>query len=199
MHPGEAVVIGDTSISMNRLDDVSGSVCKVSVALGKQQAQQGAPAKEVAGGDARRQAAQVLIDNVVAKKLAADLDVSVPPSKYVLTEQQLGQIRKVFGSSNLEGITKVFEMSQQTSLLVAAIGAEKLGTDPQGADQQKAKAAGQKALQKAVADADLSVDPRLGLSDKAVATDTGTGSLSVGVSSLADASVSDYAAAQRCS
>lgn len=193
MHPGEAVVVGNTSISMSKLDDMSATLCKVAAAQAAQQGQQ------VAAGDARRAAAATLIQNTVAKKLADELNISVPPSSYTPTDQEMQNAYKAFGKSDPEALRTLIETSKQTQVLIERIGAAKLGVDPKSADSQKVQSAGTEALKKAISDADISIDPRLGLTSKVVKTETGSGSLSVGVSDLSSADVSNLGGSQRCS
>lgn len=196
IHLGEAVVVDDTTISMDELDDVSESFCVFVIASSQQQ---GAPAQDVAGGDAREKAAQTLIQLTAAKEVADDLGVSVPPSEYALESEQLASLKERFGGAKTKELREVVEMLQRTALLYNAIGAEKLGIAPDAGNAQEVAAAGEKAVQQAIKDAHIAIDPRINLSEKAVATDVTSGSLSVGVSQLANAEVSDYAVSQRCS
>lgn len=195
VHPGEAVVVGPDSVTLQQVDDLGVSYCKLTTVIN---AQQGA-AQAVSGGEARRQAAQALVGNLVANRVAKARGVSVPQSKYSLNADQQAQVAKLFKGKDVARVTDVLQMSQQTSLLLAAIGADQLGVTVDATNTEQAQQAGQRLVQQQIVKDKPSVDPRLGLDLTGKQPATTSGSLSVGVSALSKARAGDYAAAQRCS
>lgn len=201
IHPGQAVVVGDDSLSRASLDDLSVSYCALNAVISEQQAAQSgveAVTTATAGADARRQAAQAFITGTVAERTATDVGVSVRESEYVLTEEQLGQIDDAFDDADTEGVRDLLEDDRRTQLLITAIGAEELDVELSAETTEDAQATGQKAVQEAIKAEDLSIDPRLGLSESDASQVGTSGSLSVAQSTLSQAAAVDLPSLQQC-
>lgn len=206
VHPGVAVVVGDTSFSMSQVDDMSVTYCELTVAQAQQDAaQQGGPAQAAPAQSARQQAVRALVINEVAKKVARDQDVTVPRSQSVFPDQQLDELVALIKPTSKANLRSVGNREVETVALQTAIGAAALGVPVAGGNDQQAQQAqqaGQEAIAKELEKTDITIDPRLGLSKAQLVQPDKAGtsrSLSVAGTSTAALEPGDLPKAQRCS
>lgn len=186
VHPGAAATIAGTRISMSEVDDLADTYCAVSSV--QSQGQGGA----VDRVEVRRQAVADLTAGEVADQIAADrnYDITVPP----LSASDLAQIKQLFGARS-DAVVDLVDRNQRTTAIVLEM-AKDAGNQSQ--DQDTLLQAGSEELSKAIAAADVSIDPRFGLDDSGQQIAT-TGSLSI-PSTVLDATASeDRPAALKCS
>ncbi|MFY0407485.1 hypothetical protein [Solicola sp. PLA-1-18] len=197
--PGVAVEVDGASLSMRQLDDRSADYCVITGAGGQDPASgQGAAAT----GDARRAVASSFIVARLAERAARAEDVTVPPSRSQIAPAQLAAARQALGADTVARVRGLLDEQARTSALVAALGAKDTGFDYAGstdaqvqAAEQQLLQAGSAQLQKALGEADITVDPRIGLDTSSLQPTGRTGSLSVAVSRLPN----NLPAGQTCS
>lgn len=203
VHPGAAVVVDDTSFSMSKVDDMSATFCELNVAQSQQDAaQQGGQAQATPAQSARQQAVRSLVFNEVAQQVARDQDVSVPQSQSVVPAERLDELVTIIKPKSVAMLSNIGNREFQTVALQSAIGAKALGVPAGGADEQQVQQAGQQAIQSALKKADISIDPRLGLTKAQLVQPDEPGKsrlLSVAGPSTAGIEPGDLPKAQRCS
>lgn len=156
--PGEAVVVGDSSLSMERLDDLSDAGCVYLATAAKAQ-----------GGEApsQGQVRQILVSQELqlagARSLADERGLSVPASQWKLGTSDLAQIESMVGADKLDGIKEILERDFESQALRTAIGADETGQAPTQANAQALMQSGTEAVTKELGRLDASVDPRFGL------------------------------------
>ncbi|UYM06517.1 hypothetical protein [Solicola gregarius] len=182
MHPGAAVVVGDVSVSADKVDDLADNLCEAISASGQ---------TGVGGKDARQQAANLMLTLTAAREAADELGVEVEPSQYAVTSDDTASLESQFPDADTDELSKIIAISKESSALVTAIGQDQAGSD---ASAKQAQQAGQAYLQDFIADADVSIDPRYGLDDTGQPKDD-TDSLSVRVTDPAE----DLPSTQQCS
>lgn len=153
VHPGAAVVVGNDSVSADKVDDLAENLCEAIGASGQ---------TGVGGKDARQQAANLMLTLTAARQAADELGVEVEPSQYAVTGDDTDALEAQFPDADTDELAKIIAISKETGALVTAIGEDQAGTDASAKDAQ---AAGQQYLQEFLADADVSIDPRYGLDD----------------------------------
>src|SRR5690606_32284622 len=118
-----------------------------------------------------------------------DYDIQVP----AVPEADRAQLEEMFGDG-LDDALRLIDRNQRTSAIVAEMAREQ---NPQVQDEEQLLQAGQQLLSQAVADVDISVDPRFGL-DQTLQQVAQTGSLSVAAIDLEATAVEDRPAALQC-
>jgi len=184
IHPGSAVVVGDESVSMGKIDSTTTAFCRVYVAQAAQQSsqQQSGP---VPMGLFRAYAASSLAKRALGKQLADAYDVQ-PAAGY---QQQVAQYQTALASSPADDRDAAIEVAAADAYLQnvqVAVG-QKL-THSTGSTNEELKAdlqRGQVATTDWLADHDAFIDPVFGVAvddGKFSQTDDQT---SVAVSALA--------------
>lgn len=192
VHPGAAVVVGDTTISMDRADDIAEVYCLLAV----RSSQPGAP---VSNADVRRQAVIDLALGVVAREIAAEKNLEPNPSDYELTGAQRAQVAGAFPGGQVDDIIDALGASQRTFAIARLLGEESLGPDAgPDADPERAQNAGLELIQDEVARRDVQFDPRFGIGSDGRQT-ARTGSLSVPVEAPGQPDQKGLPATQQCS
>ena len=171
VHPGAAAVVGDTSISMARADDVATVYCQLTLLS----AGQGTP---VGNADVRRQAVTDLVVGVVAREMADDADLTPNPSSYEITPAQRKDIAKEFPADQLDLVVDTLNDAQRTYAIADLLGAKKI--DDPDAEAEQLRDQGLQLIQAEVARRDVRFDPRFGIGRDGTAK-APTGSLSVEV------------------
>ncbi|MGA9103013.1 hypothetical protein [Aeromicrobium sp.] len=171
VHPGAAAVVGDTSISMARADDVATVYCQLTLLS----AGQGTP---VGNADVRRQAVTDLVVGVVAREMADDADLTPNPSSYEITPAQRKDIAKEFPADQLDLVVETLNDAQRTYAIADLLGARKI--DDPDAEAEQLRDQGLQLIQAEVARRDVRFDPRFGIGRDGTAK-APTGSLSVEV------------------
>ncbi|WP_292040464.1 MULTISPECIES: hypothetical protein [Bacteria] len=186
VHPGAAAVVDGTRIPMSDVDDVAAVYCAASQSDGSAGAQAGIDSVGL-----RRQAMADLLAGEVADQIARerDYDIQVP----AVPEADRAQLAEMFGDG-LDDALRLIDRNQRTSAIVAEMAREQ---NPQVQDEEQLLQAGQQLLSQAVADVDISVDPRFGL-DQTLQQVAQTGSLSVAAIDLEATAVEDRPAALQC-
>ena len=192
-NPGVAARVGDDTVTMNRVDDVTAAYCRAAEA----QLQEG---QVLPQHYLRGQVAGALALRVAADQFAAEQGVSASEDY----DQAVAQARDQLGSMPEDQIEALIDV-QGVPIYVQAV--EKSVGEQQGASGGDATKAGQKAFLAWLDGQDIDLDPRLGVSIDKGATAPADTSLSYGLSDTAtkanaDQPDADYAAAlpdsQRC-
>jgi hypothetical protein len=176
VHPGAAAVVGDTTISMERADDVASVYCKLSVLS----AAEGTP---IDNADVRRQAVTDLVVGVVARQMAKDANIDVNPSSYEITPAQRKEIAQSFPDSELDQVVQAINESQHTYAIAEQLGAREV--DDPDAEAEQLRDQGVRLIQAELARRDIRFDPRFGIKGDGTQK-APTGSLSVPVKAEAD-------------
>lgn len=175
IHPGVAAQVGDTSISLDDVDDAADELCDVH---GKDVDTLGVP---ISGAELRTRALQTLVLRVIADGLADDYDITPSP-----TYANLEKTAKDAGTYQAEetlGVSYLVNVMQ-------AVGAQEAGAS--ASDEDKL-GAGIKAAQKWTEDAGVETNPvfpDLEIGDLAVEF-TRDDDLSVAVSKFAKDALAD--------
>jgi hypothetical protein len=195
LNPGVAARVGDDTISMGTIDDTAAAYCQA--AETQLQEGQALPQHYV-----RSQVAGSLALRSAADQFAAAHGVTADPS-YDQAVQQAEQSLSDLSEAQRQAIIDVQGASTYVSAVEKAVG-QSLG----GSGGDKAQtAAGQRAFQDWLADQDIRIDPRLGVSIDSGASQPSDTSLSFALSDTstkanADQPDSEYAGAlpdnQRC-
>lgn len=193
VHPGSAAVLDGNSITIKTVDDDAQSYCNYALVVAKQSG-----VKDIATGDARKQALSGLITADVADKIAEEKGIVVAPKDYKLTPQEIASIEGAFPAKGLEGVKAIIEQSKKTSLIATRLGEQELTVTADATNTEQVDAAGNKVIQDAIAASSLTIDPRFGLNKKTLEGTSG-GSLSVAEVSDADVDPADLHIGQRCS
>ncbi|MDO9379180.1 MAG: hypothetical protein Q7T56_10055 [Nocardioidaceae bacterium] len=180
--PGIAVDVDGNTLSMSDLDARSADYCVIAGAGAQDQA-------ATATGDARRAVASSFIVAQLAERAARAEDVTVPRSRSEVPAAQLAAAREALGADRFARVRDLLDEQARTSALVAALGAKEIGFDYAGSTaeeiagaEQQLLQAGSPVLQTGLEQADVDVDPRLGLNTSTLQPTGRTGSLSVAVS-----------------
>jgi hypothetical protein len=187
VHPGAAAVVGDTTISMERADDVASVYCKLSVLS----AAEGTP---INNADVRRQAVTDLVVGVVAREMADDANVEVNPTSYEITPAQRKEIAQSFPDGELDLVVQAINESQHTYAIAEQLGAREV--DDPDAEAEQLRDRGVRLIQAELARRDVRFDPRFGIKGDGTQK-APTGSLSVPV--RAESDQEGLPATQQCS
>lgn len=192
-NPGVAARVGDETVSVDRVDDVSSSFCSYV----EGQLQEG---QVLAQHYLRGQVAAALALRIAVDQFADEQGVSAADDY----DQAVSQAKEQLGSLPDDQVQAVIDV-QGVQIYLQAV--EKSVGEEQGATGDDATKAGEKAFQDWLADQDVDIDPRFGVSiDQGVAAPADTG-LSFGIGDTtkkADADQPDTAYAallpdtQRC-
>ncbi len=192
VHPGAAAVVGDTTISMERADDVATVYCRLTVLS----AGEGTP---VDNADVRRQAVTDLVAGIVAREMAEEAGVTVNPSSYEITPAQRKEIAQAFPDDQLDTVVEAITDSQRTYAIAEQLGAREV--DDPNAQAQQLREQGVQMIRAELARRDVRFDPRFGISGDG-SQKAATGSLSVPVEAPAETPESEQEglpATQQCS
>lgn len=171
VHPGAAAVVGDTTISMERADDVAVVYCRLTVLS----AGEGTP---VNNADVRRQAVTDLVAGIVARELAEEAGITVNPSSYEITPAQRKEIAQSIPGTDLDRVVAAINDSNRTFAIAERLGAREV--DDPDAEAEQLRDQGVQLIQAEMARRDIRFDPRFGI--RADGTQkAATGSLSVPV------------------
>lgn len=187
VHPGAAAVVGDTTISMERADEVASVYCKLSVLS----AAEGTP---IDNADVRRQAVTDLVVGVVAQEMAEDANIEVNPSSYEITPTQRQEIAQSFPDGDLDLVVQAINESQHTFAIAEQLGAQSI--DDPDAEAEQLRDRGVRLIQAELARRDVRFDPRFGIKSDGTQK-AATGSLSVPVDAESDQE--GLPATQQCS
>lgn len=193
-NPGVAARVDDATVSLSPVNDVTAAFCDYAE---PQLQDQVIPLSYL-----RSQVASSLALRVAADEFAAGLDVAADPSYDAAVKQAEASLAEL-PAEQVEAVIEVQGASAYVQAVEQSAGAEIL---PDG-DPEAQAAAGQKAFQKWLADNDVRIDPRFGVTiDSGAATPTDTSlSFPGGVTAAlagAEQPDADYAAdlpeTQRC-
>lgn len=187
VHPGAAAVVGDTRIPLSDVDDGASVYCTASLAQAQESGSAGIDTAAL-----RRQSLADLLSGEVADQIAEErgYQVTVP----ALGAENKAQLEQLFGDQ-LDAALALVERNQRTGAIAMEMARE---ADPTLTDEEQLVQAGQQLLAEAIADSDVSVDPRFGL-DETVQQVAESGSLSVSSGELDATAVEDRPAALQCS
>ncbi len=189
--PGEAVVVGDTRLSMDRFSALADAGCTYL-----------ATAAAVQGGQAPGQGAvrQVIATQQLqlagAEKVAADRGIEVAPSEYELRPADLQQLEELIGDDQLDDIVEILERDFKSQALRTAIGADETGTTPTQENAEQLLADGSAVVTEELVRLDAAVDPRFGINIEGQ-PDPGL-QLSVAREQLEEVDPATLPAAQQC-
>lgn len=187
VHPGAAAVVDGQRVSMQQVDDTASAYCTYVLSSAQSQG-------DIDNAQIRQRSVMLLVQGEVADAVAdrADLEVKVPD----LAAADLAQIDEVFGR-DADDVLTLIRRDQRTSQIAIALGREAGAT---GGDEQLFNA-GAQALEQALGEADVSIDPRFGLSNEnqPLSETVVSGSLSVPSGDLDATTAEDRPAALTCS
>jgi hypothetical protein len=152
IHPGSAAVFNGSKITMAQVDDTAEYECRV-----LQQLQVASQPYYNNRATARVEGLRQLVFGVAADDLAREMNIEVPQIVYPkkVADSIHAQIKDTALADELIAAHKA---DIQRASTVSAIGAEILGTP--GVDSDATQEAGSAAVEKYVATAKISVDPR---------------------------------------
>jgi hypothetical protein len=159
IHPGSAVVVGDRTLSMSRIDSTSRLFCDAFRPTIQQQAQGGA----VPMGQLRQFVAASLAERLIGQGLAAEYDVS-PAAGY---RQNQAQVQQQFATAPADQLAALLDVEGGDPYLQdvqVAVGQQLAGNYGQAdADLKAAQQRGVVATQDWLKDQTFAVDPSLGV------------------------------------
>jgi hypothetical protein len=181
IHPGSAVVVGDRSLSMHKVDSTSSLYCQAYLPT----LQQSSGGQQVPMRYLRQFVAASLAERLLGEQLAAQYDVS-PAKGY---QQKLAQVRQQFSSAPEDQLDAVLEVEGGDPYLQnveVAVGQQLTGNFGEAtADLKAAQERGQVASQDWLKDHTFTVDPALGVTLENGQIKLQRDQTSVAVSSLA--------------
>jgi hypothetical protein len=189
VHPGAAAVVGDTTISMERADDVATVYCRLALLTSPE----GTP---ISNADVRRQAVTDLVVGVVARDMADDENVTPNPSTYEITPAQRREIAQSFADDEIDSVVDAINASQRTFAIAELLGAE--GNNDPDAEAEQLRQQGIRLIQAEIARRDVRFDPRYGIARDGTQK-AATGSLSVPVKAPDPSAQEGLPATQQCS
>ncbi|MDP9442943.1 MAG: hypothetical protein M3P83_00760 [Actinomycetota bacterium] len=177
LHPGEAAVVGDTTITEERLEEFTDGFCTVIAAINQAQ---GTPTSGVPVRTAVLSALNVLVVGAGADQLAAREGIELGEDEVREWVAGLPPVFEEIPAEDAETVDRVTERVARNSLLVQRLGAQGGPAD----DPQAAAERGTRRVLSYLEQVGAETDPRYGqvLDTR---TSPGTGSLSVPVSSEA--------------
>jgi hypothetical protein len=188
VHPGAAAVVGDTTISMERADDVATVYCQLTLLS----AAEGTP---IDNADVRRQAVTDLVAGIVAREMAEEANLTINPSSYEVSPTQRKEIAQAFPDGQLDRVVEAINDSQRTYAIAEQLGAKEVDAPDVEAEQLVDQ--GLQMIQAEVARRDVRFDPRFGISGDGTQK-AATGSLSVPVKAP-ESNQKGLPATQQCS
>jgi hypothetical protein len=183
LHPGKAAVVGDRTVQVSTVDDLTQAVCASNDARALHNP---AYLAKTSTRDLRRSILNVLVQTAVVEQAGASLGVSVTPAAVddLLGNSQLVPPGVSTDDRNL--LEDLYHEIGRVQLLTAAIGREQLkraGTT--GASHQEVTQAANKFLAAYAVKLGVDVDPRFGTYSPSGGITGGSGSLSVPISRAA--------------
>lgn len=188
IHPGDAIIVDDETVSMATLNETADIYCAFTARSAESSGQAAGPIDNAA---VRQQAATDLAKNIVAADFVKDENISVDEELTALTSQQEEQLRSDFGDEADQAVD-VLEDNQLLYARLIAIGAAATGQTPNEDILGQLAQTGEQIVVEMFGEHDVEFAPRLGLADDGSAVEGG-GSLSVAmpdVDRLAPADVS---------
>jgi len=188
VHPGAAAVVGDTTISMERADDVATVYCQLTLLSA-------GDSTPIDNADVRRQAVTDLVVSVVAREMAEEANVTVNPSSYEITPTQRKEIAQTFSDDEVDRVVEAINDSQRTYAIAELLGAREI--DDPDAEAEQLRDQGVQQIQAEMARRDIQFNPRFGISGDGTQK-AATGSLSVPVKAQ-ESDQEGLPATQQCS
>ena len=182
MHPGAAVVVGDTEISGAEVDDAASALCASTVSSAEAQGQ---PKPELAARGARQAAVQLLLDSELSRQFGEAEGIEPDQEQLSAALAQNAQGIETVPEAQREDFIDLFRGFQEGQLILSAAGEESLAA--QGNDQpspEEVTAEGARLRTEWARDVDVEVDPRFGDYDQGTVKPV-SGSLSIPVSQRA--------------
>jgi hypothetical protein len=192
VHPGSAAVVDGQSISMRTLDETAEAYCTLTADAARQQG-----VTSVSGSQVRRQAIVGLVSLSVARDLAESEGLTIDRSSYELTPAQREQLTEAFPASDIDGIARAVEDSQEVSAIAIAVAEKQTNQQATAENEEQFAELGQRAILAAFEDSDVSFAPRFGL-DPSGQPRGDTGSISVTPIDLEAPVDEELPGAQRC-
>lgn len=204
-HPGSAAVVGSTSISASRLDNVASALCAAQAGAG----QTGQPSQALASRAARQGALDVLINSELSRQYGSSQGVQ--PDQKQVSSALAANAKSIAGlpAERRADFKQTLREYAEGQLMLIDVGRRELSkSGQQNVTEQQAVSEGTKLRNAwAAKHVDVSVDPRYGEYSKNALLPT-SGSLSVAASASAqDGSspdpsagwVASLPASQKCS
>ncbi|MCW2769780.1 MAG: hypothetical protein JWR27_1213 [Aeromicrobium sp.] len=180
---------------MQQLDDATEVYCLDHLS---QSAAQGASAEPVSNVDLRRAAVVGLVSIEIARKLAADEQITVKPTEYEVPDGDRSTVAKAFPGVDVDTAIQVIEDSRETVAIGIALAEKATGQQRTETNAAQLAQAGQAAIVKSFRSNDVTFAPRLGLSPSGTVRN-GTGTLSVAPIDLEAPAAGELPDTQRCS
>lgn len=193
MAPGAAAVVDGTTVSLDEADRTAAVYCQVAVFSSAQ-----AGGGTVDNADVRRQAVTELVSGIVADDVARAEGLRIPRSAWEFTRAQRRQVAEALPGADLDEVVRVLEEGQRTFAIAERLGERETGQTVTEENAQSIQQAGREVLSRAIADADVHIDPRFGLGDDGQQV-ADTGSLSVSSDVLNEDAPVSAPETQRCS
>lgn len=193
VHPGSAAVVGDTTISMQTLDDTAEAYCTLTADAARQQG-----AESVDNVQVRRQAVVGLVSVVVARDIAESQGLEIDPGSYTLTDAQRDEIGEAFPNADVDQLAQAIEDSQKVAAISVALGAKLTGRPATPENTKQLADVGQAAILKSFRAKDVKFAPRFGL-DPGANVRSDSGSISVTPVDLEAPTAEDLPDVLRCS
>ncbi|MDR7086103.1 hypothetical protein J2X11_000942 [Aeromicrobium panaciterrae] len=174
IHPGDAAVVDDHSISMTKFDKTARIYCKLTLLSAQEQGMASVP-----NADVRRQTISDLVTIYVARDLAKEKGVSVDKKQYELSGDQVKEVGTAFPKGDdAEHVEFAIENSQEIAAIAVALAEKSTGVTATNENSSQLAEAGHAAIIAAFKDHDVKFAPRFGLSSSLKELGP-TGSLSV--------------------
>ncbi|MGH1561925.1 hypothetical protein [Mumia sp. DW29H23] len=155
--PGDAVVVGDSRLSLSQLDTLADAGCTYLATAATSQGSQ-VPSQ----GQVRQVIVTQELQLAGARSLAEERGIAVPRTQWALGADDLAQLETMFGD-HADDVQEILERDFESQALRTAIGADETGTAPTQANAEQLMQAGTTAVTEELRRVDASVDPRFGL------------------------------------
>jgi len=185
LRPGVGLEVGDRTVSNERIDALTTSVCDI------QSEQLAAQGQVIPLAQLKSSVASTVLSREVTEQAAEEFGVQ-PDETYEQTVESTRQQVPVADQGELDDFVELVTVQDYTQSIITAIGEREVGPD---APAEEAQQAGIDAFTTFVADTDIEVDPRYGFTyDGAEIAASGGGSVAVSDLAVAAGDATDPAA-----
>ena len=182
VHPGAAIVVGDTTISSQDVDDAAAGLCASTVASAESQGQ---PRPQLGTRGARQAAVQLMLDNEISRQFADAEGIEPDQSAVSAALEQNAAAIEAIPAAQRDDFRDLFRGFQESQQIIDAAGRASLedqgNTNPA---PEEISAEGVRLRNQWARGLDVELDPRFGTFANGTVTPT-SGSLSIPVSERA--------------
>ncbi|HET6652347.1 MAG TPA: SurA N-terminal domain-containing protein [Nocardioides sp.] len=181
-HPGAAVVVGDTSISNQEVNDAAAALCASTISSAEAQGQ---PRPELAARGARQAAVQLMLDSELTRQFGEAEGIEPSQGDVSAALAQNAQGIDAIPAEQRDDFRALFRGFQESQLIIEEAGRASLTSQGNAEPTpEEVTAEGTRLRNRFASDLDVEVDPRFGELANGTVTPT-SGSLSIPVSERA--------------